>query len=126
MKFVDLGLVEVLDLLEFVIEDGGDEFVLSRNDGDNIVSVLVLFVDSDLFPLLDIEEASDLGEEDTEGDDNNTPGIVDDVPDVGAGFLDSNKLRTEVESDALVNSFRGEEIPVECPVVLSRVSILVI
>lgn len=42
VEVLELGLVEVLDLLKLLVEKGVNEFVLSGNDVDDVVPVLVL------------------------------------------------------------------------------------
>ena len=115
LPVVDFGFIEILDMFEFVMENGWDEFVLGGDNGDDIVSVLVLFVSGDVLALFYIEVASDFGEEDSEWENNNTPCVVDDVPDAGDVFLDSDEFRTEINWYAFKNSLVGQCVLVECP-----------
>lgn len=98
------------------MEDCVEEFVLGGNDGDDIITVLIFFVLGDSLALSDIEVTSDFGEENCKSDHNNTPGVVDNIPDVGDGFLDPDKFGAELNGDTFKNSFEVLVVTVDCPV----------
>ena len=108
--------VEVLERFKLIMKDSVYELVLGGDDGDDIISVLVLLILSDTLTLFNVEETSDFGEEYSEGDNNNTPSVVDDIPDVGDGFLNPDKLRTELNGDSFENSLEVLVVAVDCPV----------
>ncbi len=134
-KFVIVGFVKELNLLKFLIKDLIDEFILCGDDSNNIISVLILFSFNDFFPLLNIEIASDFGQEDTKRENDNSPGGVNDVPDswgllgnfddlvcdligdsledglcCGEGLITSPEESIKVSEVGLVDSFRNAQL----------------
>lgn len=97
LDVINFGLIEVLDVPELIVKNSGDEFVLGGDDGDDIVAVLVLFVFCDILAFFDVEVTSYFGEEDSESNYNNTPGVVDDVPDAGTCLLHPDELRAQID-----------------------------
>lgn len=58
LNVIHFGLIEVLDVPELIVKNGGDEFVLGGDDGDDIVAVLVLFVFCDVLSFFYVQVTS--------------------------------------------------------------------
>lgn len=85
-------------MLEFLVKDSGDELVLCVDDCNDIISVLIFFSLSDLFPLPDVQIAGNLRQEDTEGQHNDSPCVVDDIPDAWHLSLDPSEFACQFET----------------------------
>ncbi len=92
-------------MFELIIKDGSDQFVLGGDNSKDIVTVLVLIIFGDVFAFFDVEVPGDFVEKDSEGDDYDTPSVVDDIPNAWSVFLDSYELRTQGNLDSFEHSF---------------------
>jgi hypothetical protein len=81
-------------MLKFIIKDSFDQFILGGDNSNDIITVLVLIIFSYFFAFFYVEVPGDFREEDSKGDNYDTPGVVDEIPNAWSVFLDSYKLRT--------------------------------
>lgn len=105
-------------MFQLIIKDSLDQLVLSWNNSHNIVSVFIFLISGDVFSFLDVQVSGDFGQEDCEGHHKDTPSVVDDVPNTGSVFLDSNKLWTQRDRNSLEHGLGGQHKLIQRPIEL--------
>lgn len=95
-----------------------NQFILGGYDGDNIVSVLVFLVLGDILSFPHIKIPGDFAQEDSKGDNNNTPCVIDDIPYARNVFFDSYELRTQLDCQALEHCLHCVCVLIQGPIKL--------
>ena len=113
-----VSLEEVPHLIEFVWEHLVHQFVLSWKNGDNVISRFIFLVASYFLPFPHIQISCDLGKENSESENDDTPWSIDHVPNGGCDSLNHDHFLKKFDGGALVLRLNGVMESVDCPEVL--------
>jgi hypothetical protein len=105
-------------MLQLIIKNCLDQLVLRRDNRHDIIAIFILLITGDIFSFFHVQVSGDFRQKDGECYHNDTPGVVDDVPNTRSVLLHPDKLWTQSNGYALKDSLRSQHKLIQRPIEL--------